>query len=154
MSPPTPPADAEPPDAQPPDIQPPDIQPADAQPADAQPAERDAGVAVEPLDAVAAESASAERTRLSWRRTTLAATVTVLLLMRLAFRDGWRPLAAVGAAAAMLGWLAQLRLTHRRIQAMAHHEPVTIGRTLPLTALLVFALGVVGVLLAVVHPPH
>jgi hypothetical protein len=107
-----------------------------------------------PPGAVPPESASAERTRLSWRRTTLAATVTALLTARLAFRDGWNPLAVMATAAAMVGWLGQLWLTHRRIQAMAHREPAAIGRTLPATALLACAAGILGVVLTLVYPPR
>ena len=107
----------------------------------------------EPDTGSRADSASAERTRLSWRRTTLAATVTALLTVRLAFRDGWRPLAVVATAAAMLAWLCQIWLTHRRIQAMAHREPAAIGRTLPATALIAWGTGLLGIIITLVYPP-
>ena len=108
----------------------------------------------EPATGPDSGSASAERTRLSWRRTTLAATAAALLAVRLAARGDGQPLAVLAIAVTMLGWLAQLWLTHRRIQAMAHREPATAGRTLPATALLVAGLAVVGVVLTVAYAPR
>lgn len=99
-------------------------------------------------------SASAERTRLAWRRTTLSATAAALLMVRLAARGNGQALAVLAVAATMLGWIAQLWLTHRRIQAMAHREPATAGRTLPAVALLVAGLAVVGVVLTVAYAPR
>ncbi|HEU4423844.1 MAG TPA: DUF202 domain-containing protein, partial [Pilimelia sp.] len=63
-------------------------------------------------------SASAERTRLAWRRTVLAITVVAVLSTRLAL-VGDSPIGPLLAAAGLVGWLAVLVVTYRRIQAMA-----------------------------------
>jgi hypothetical protein len=92
----------------------------------------------------------AERTRLAWRRTTLAATLTVLLVGRLAFHDGIDSTGALGLSLALLGWIAFMWLTHRRIRAMAHREPAVIGRTLPAVALSIVGLAVIGIALVLI----
>jgi hypothetical protein len=88
---------------------------------------------------------SKERTRLSWRRTTLSATAVTLLLIRLAIlQRHW----AVAAIAALL-WVALLAFIQRRIQVL-DDPPRLRFRLLALTSLagLSFAaLGVVVVLL-------
>jgi uncharacterized membrane protein YidH (DUF202 family) len=78
-------------------------------------------------------SASAERTRLAWRRTVLAVTVVAVLNTRLALVGG-SPIGPAVAAAGLIGWLAVLATTFRRIQAMAAAQPVPVGRVLPLAA--------------------
>ncbi len=108
----------------------------------------------EPAAGTDSGSASAERTRLSWRRTTLAATVSALLAVRLAIRENGQALAVLAIAVTMLGWLAHVWLTHRRIRAMVHRVPAAAGRTLPVTALLVTGLAVVGVVLTVAYAPR
>ena len=92
----------------------------------------------------------AERTRLSWRRTTLSATLSVLLIGRLAVHDNVSPLGALAIALALICWLAFMWLTHRRITAMSHRVPATIGRTLPAVALTIVAFAVIGIILVVV----
>lgn len=87
----------------------------------------------------------AERTRLAWRRTTLAVTLSVLLIGRLAFHDGLDALSALGLALALVAWIALMWLTHRRIQAMAHRVPVAIGRTLPVVAMAMVLFAAIGV---------
>lgn len=119
-----------------------------------QPVRPEPGEPDSPAEGPDSGSASAERTRLSWRRTTLSATAAALLMVRLAVRGDGQALAVLAIAATMLGWLAQLWITHRRIQAMAHREPASVGRTLPATALLVVGLAVVGVVLTVAYAPR
>ncbi|HEU0241700.1 MAG TPA: DUF202 domain-containing protein [Micromonosporaceae bacterium] len=95
-----------------------------------------------------AEGASAERTRLSWRRTTLSCTAVLLLTIRLATRDRLHALGAVLAALALFVWLAQLWITQRRIDAMADRQPATVRRTVPATALAAVAFALLGVALS------
>jgi uncharacterized membrane protein YidH (DUF202 family) len=91
--------------------------------------------------------ASAERTRLAWRRTALSTTPVALLAIRLAVRDGVSLGGGLAIVAATVGWLAALWLTQRRIRAMASQRPRDIGRTLPAIALVTAGFAVLGVVL-------
>jgi hypothetical protein len=91
-----------------------------------------------------ADGASAERTRLAWRRTVLSGTAVALLTVRVASRHGLTAGGSLATAAALIAWLALLGLSQRRIQAMAEPRPAAIGRTLVATALLVAGLAVIG----------
>ena len=95
-----------------------------------------------------ADGASAERTRLAWRRTALASTVVVLLTVRLATRDRFTVLGAIAIAAALLVWLVQMRLTQRRIHAIDRHEPTQVMDALPAMSLTVIAFAVLALLLS------
>ncbi|WP_406367429.1 DUF202 domain-containing protein [Streptomyces sp. NBC_01546] len=64
-----------------------------------------------------------ERTRLAWRRTTLASSVVSVLALRQALRGSGRPLEVAGAAVIALVWLAFLWVAHRRIRALAAGRP-------------------------------
>ncbi|MET8830275.1 DUF202 domain-containing protein [Streptomyces sp. NPDC004610] len=59
-----------------------------------------------------------ERTRLAWRRTTLAGTVTAILAVRTTVRGGLSPASALVCAACCLLWLGFLLIAHRRIRAL------------------------------------
>jgi uncharacterized membrane protein YidH (DUF202 family) len=96
-----------------------------------------------------ADGASAERTRLAWRRTALTTTAVALLTIRVAVRNGYGSLAIVGIAAAIIGWLTQLLITQHRIEAMATPRPGNIGRTLPVFALVIIGFVVLGILLTI-----
>ncbi|NWF28569.1 DUF202 domain-containing protein [Streptomyces sp. PKU-EA00015] len=63
-----------------------------------------------------------ERTRLAWRRTTLACTVVAVLAARQASGDAWP---AVGLSLA--AWLGFLAVAHRRIGAMDAARPPTLS---------------------------
>jgi uncharacterized membrane protein YidH (DUF202 family) len=97
-----------------------------------------------------------ERTRLAWRRTMLAATVVVLLAVRLGVPDaGLDPQPGPAGATqllatsgVLLAWLALLAVSGRRIAAMAAAEPGPAGRTVRLVA--VATLGLVGLGLVLV----
>jgi hypothetical protein len=66
--------------------------------------------------------AQAERTRLAWRRSVLAGSVTVLLLGREAlYRGGAVP--AVLAGAGVVLWALLALFAQRRIHAMAEQRP-------------------------------
>ena len=95
-----------------------------------------------------ADGASAERTRLAWRRTALASTAVVLLTVRLATRDRFTVLGALAIAAALLVWLAQMWLTQRRIHAIERHEPTEVMRALPALSLTAVAFALLAVVLA------
>lgn len=63
-----------------------------------------------------------QRTRLAWRRTTLACTVVVVLAVRAALRAG-EPVAAALLCAASCGlWVGFLRIAHHRVRALAADE--------------------------------
>jgi uncharacterized membrane protein YidH (DUF202 family) len=93
--------------------------------------------------------ASAERTRLSWRRTALSQTVCALLFVRLASTAHPVGLAALAGGLAMLGWVVTLAIGQRRITAMNAKVPVNPRRSLPITAAFVVELALVGTLLVV-----
>ena len=94
--------------------------------------EEDAGLAV-------------ERTRLSWRRTSLTLTVAVILLLRLALQHHNRTLAIVVSALTALGWVMALILIHSRVRALP--ATLTSARPLVLTTLGCLCLGILGVVL-------
>lgn len=90
--------------------------------------------------------AQPERTRLAWRRTTLAFTVAAALAVRSAIYDPG-PVAYGAAALGALAWLGFLVVAHRRIGALTGRsvsgtdgEPVRAGA---LCALIMTALGFV-----------
>jgi uncharacterized membrane protein YidH (DUF202 family) len=68
-----------------------------------------------------------ERTRLAWRRTTLAGTVTAVLVCRAALRHAPGPVAVLGCVLCLISWLALVAVAHRRIHALtvAPGRPMT-----------------------------
>ncbi len=64
-----------------------------------------------------------ERTRLAWRRTTLASSVVAVLALRQTLRGAGAPAEVAGAAAIALIWLVFLWVAHRRIRALAAGRP-------------------------------
>ncbi|HEX5565539.1 MAG TPA: DUF202 domain-containing protein [Streptomyces sp.] len=71
-------------------------------------------------------AAQPERTRLAWRRTSLAFTIVVLLATRGGVRAG-SPAAYAAVALGMLVWLMFLVVTQRRLHALT-----VAGRSSPL----------------------
>ncbi|WP_128375517.1 DUF202 domain-containing protein [Streptomyces cavernae] len=68
-----------------------------------------------------------ERTRLAWRRTTLASTVVVILAVRALLHGGMPAVGVVAGALCCLLWLCFLWLAHRRIHALAAPgQPVSL----------------------------
>ena len=65
------------------------------------------------------QESARERTRLSWRRTTLAATVVLALITRLALLHPSRSLALAVTALSGLCWVALLATAHRRIRKIS-----------------------------------
>ena len=94
-----------------------------------------------------ADGSSAERTRLAWRRTSLAITGVALLTVRLAVRDGFSVGSGLAIAAAALGWLISMLLTQRRVHAMADVRPHYVGRTLPAIVLVIVGYALLGIVL-------
>ncbi|MFD3720820.1 DUF202 domain-containing protein [Streptomyces sp. NPDC058674] len=68
-----------------------------------------------------------ERTRLAWRRTTLACSVAAVLGLRQASRGSGTPADAIGAAVIVLVWLAFLWVAHRRMRELATARPPGLG---------------------------
>ncbi|MFS8203810.1 DUF202 domain-containing protein [Streptomyces sp. CWNU-52B] len=64
-----------------------------------------------------------ERTRLAWRRTTLAATVAAVLAGKSALRDGPGVTAFVACALCCGLWLGFLAVAHRRISTLSGAVP-------------------------------
>jgi uncharacterized membrane protein YidH (DUF202 family) len=60
-----------------------------------------------------------ERTRLAWRRTTLASTVAAVLAVKSALHGGASVPAILACALCCALWLAFLRIAHRRIRTLA-----------------------------------
>ncbi|MEU9375000.1 DUF202 domain-containing protein [Streptomyces sp. NPDC048255] len=87
-----------------------------------------------------------ERTRLAWRRTTLACSVVAVLALRQALRGSGSPVEVAGAAVTTLIWLVFLGVAHRRIRELAAHRP---GGLAPRAALAVVACTVALAVLAV-----
>ncbi|NJQ01370.1 DUF202 domain-containing protein [Streptomyces zingiberis] len=93
-------------------------------------------------------AAQPERTRLAWRRSTLAASVTALLAARLALREGAHPAGLLAAALVAAAWLLLLATAHRRIRALAVPRPdAAPARTLALATGCAVATAVCGALL-------
>jgi hypothetical protein len=88
--------------------------------------------------------ASAERTRLAWRRTGLSATAVGLLAVRPAFRPEAGPLTWLVAAAAMIAWVLLVALAYRRVRGLATLPPEPGRRTVPVYALTAAAFAVLG----------
>jgi uncharacterized membrane protein YidH (DUF202 family) len=89
------------------------------------------------------------RTRLSWRRTALAATGIMLLTLRVALRLDNGPGQALIIVVGVLGWLGLLALCQRRIAAMAGSPPVPAGWIPAVMALGIAGFAILGVAAAV-----
>ncbi|MEU2562750.1 DUF202 domain-containing protein [Streptomyces longispororuber] len=64
-----------------------------------------------------------ERTRLAWRRTTLACTVAAVLAVRSALHEGLSAAGAVTGALGLVCWLGFLLVAHRRMTALTAPRP-------------------------------
>ncbi|MGC9666237.1 DUF202 domain-containing protein [Planosporangium sp. 12N6] len=88
-----------------------------------------------------------ERTRLSWRRTVLAATAVSILAVRLAAGTRLTARGALGVAAVAALWLLVVTVAHRRIGALTADRPRTAGRSAPVLTAAVVGYAVVGAVL-------
>jgi uncharacterized membrane protein YidH (DUF202 family) len=88
--------------------------------------------------------ASAERTRLAWRRTGLSATAVALLAARPAFTPDAGAVTYLGAAATMAGWAALIGLSYRRSRGLNAWPPHPGQRAVTAYALIIAGLAVLG----------
>jgi hypothetical protein len=96
-----------------------------------------------------ASGAAAERTRLAWRRTTLASTVILVLSVRLGVNRPFSVLGVTVVALVFVVWLAQMWLTQRRIGGLVDQQPATIVRTLVGMSTVAGAFAVLALILTV-----
>jgi uncharacterized membrane protein YidH (DUF202 family) len=87
-----------------------------------------------------------ERTRLAWRRTTLALTVVALVAIRAAI-TAIDPVSLLALAGVGAGWLAVLLVGHRRITQLSHGSTVGIRSGPAVLALVAVGYTLLGVLL-------
>lgn len=92
-----------------------------------------------------------ERTRLAWRRTTLAWTVAAVLGGKTALHGGPSAAGVVGGAVCFLLWLGFLLVAHHRIRTLATtaRPPVLAPRHATAAALCTVALAVCATALVV-----
>lgn len=90
-----------------------------------------------------------ERTRLAWRRTTLAATVVAVLAVRALLHGGVSTTDAVACALCGALWLGFLGLAQRRIRTLAApaHPPALAARHATAAAFCTVATAVCAVVL-------
>jgi hypothetical protein len=88
--------------------------------------------------------ASAERTRLAWRRTGLSATAVALLAARPAFVPGAGAGTYLAAAAALAGWAGLVGLAYRRSHGLDAEPPVPGQRTITAYAAITVAFAILG----------
>jgi uncharacterized membrane protein YidH (DUF202 family) len=93
--------------------------------------------------------ASAERTRLAWRRTGLSAGAVALLAVRPAFAPHPGTTTALVTAATMTGWATLIALAYRRARGLEAHPPRPSHRTITAYALITVAFAVLGALVVV-----
>jgi hypothetical protein len=88
--------------------------------------------------------ASAERTRLAWRRTGLSASVVGLLAARPAFDPDAGAGHVLLAAAAMIAWAALIGLAYHRAIGLDGHPPQPGHRTVTAYAAITVGFAVIG----------
>lgn len=93
---------------------------------------------------------AAERTRLAWRRSTLAATVVALLAAVHVAVEKASPIALATAAVIALVWLVFVVLAYLRIRSLTRAASTPCWEVVA-AALVVAALGLLGAVMAVVR---
>lgn len=91
-----------------------------------------------------------ERTRLSWRRTTLTAAVSAVLLETKLLVDGPKVAAALIGLAVTLGWFGLVLVAYRRIHALDAGVTTALRRSPALVAALVGGYALLGLAAALV----
>jgi hypothetical protein len=91
--------------------------------------------------------ASAERTRLAWRRTGLSATAVALLAARPAFTPGAGPHTYLIAAVVLAGWAGLVGLAYRRARGLDARPPRPGQRTIAAYAAITVAFAILGTVL-------
>jgi uncharacterized protein DUF202 len=94
--------------------------------------------------------ASADRTRLAWRRTGLSASAVALLAVRPAFAPDAGAAHLLLAAAAMAGWVALVALAYRRARGLAAPLPRPGRRAVTAYAAITIGFAVLGGLVVTV----
>jgi hypothetical protein len=95
-------------------------------------------------DPVGDPGASAERTRLAWRRTGLSAGAVALIAARPAFAPNPGTVTVLVTAAAMAGWVALTALAYRRARGLEAHPPQAGRRTVTVYGLITVGFAVLG----------
>ena len=103
-----------------------------------------------PAGAAGDPGASAERTRLAWRRTGLSASVAGLLAVRPALAPEEGGARILLAAAAMACWTALIAVAYRRARGLAARPPRPGGRAVTVYAAVTVTLAVIGALVVTV----
>jgi hypothetical protein len=85
--------------------------------------------------------ASAERTRLAWRRTGLSAAIVTLLAIRPAFTPGAGPVEWLAAAGSMICWAALVGVSSHRAHGLRDRVPAAVPRSIRAYALIIVALA-------------
>ncbi|MFI0818425.1 DUF202 domain-containing protein [Streptomyces sp. NPDC021098] len=86
-----------------------------------------------------------ERTRLAWRRTTLACAVAASLAGRQTLHAGLGPLSVLALSLVVLSWLAFVAVAHRRIRRLhAARPPLLASRAAAAAVGCVLAAAVCG----------
>ena len=88
--------------------------------------------------------ASAERTRLAWRRTFLSAGAVALLAVRPSFDPAAGGARWIAAALAMIGWSVLVALAYLRVRGLSGCPPRPGRRTITAYALTTVALAAAG----------
>jgi uncharacterized membrane protein YidH (DUF202 family) len=88
--------------------------------------------------------ASAERTRLAWRRTGLSAAAVGLLAARPAFAPQATTATVLVTATAMIGWAALTALAYRRTRDLERRPPPPGHRIIVACALATAGFAVLG----------
>jgi uncharacterized membrane protein YidH (DUF202 family) len=91
--------------------------------------------------------ASAERTRLAWRRTGLSAAAVALLAVRPAFSPAAGPGTYLVAAGALAGWAALVALAYRRARGLGLEPPRPGQRTITAYAGITVAFAILATVL-------
>ncbi|MFE9256876.1 DUF202 domain-containing protein [Streptomyces sp. NPDC006879] len=89
-----------------------------------------------------------ERTRLAWRRTTLACTVVAVLAVKQTLHGSGSVVELAGVSLVALVWIGFLAMAHRRILELSTARPPSLDAvSARLVALCVLALAFLAVLL-------
>jgi uncharacterized membrane protein YidH (DUF202 family) len=93
--------------------------------------------------------ASAERTRLAWRRTVLSATVVALLVVRPVVHSSAAVTDWLAGGLAMACWAGLAGIAYRRQRGLAARPPHPARRTIPAYALITVTLAILGGLVVI-----
>jgi uncharacterized membrane protein YidH (DUF202 family) len=91
-----------------------------------------------------------ERTRLSWRRTTLSAGIAAILLEIQLITDASPVVAALGGLVIATGWFGLVMLAYRRIRTLDRGLNPTLTRSPALVTLLVGGYALLGLIFVIV----